>query len=72
MEDKILIKQHGKYITLPEFMREHGACILEYKPKCDQIQVKSVDLKQLPDGKLIGIVGNSYGALKHNFERGNF
>lgn len=63
MNDRILFKYNGKYITLPELMRIKGCLVLEYKPEANQIQVKCVD--DSFNGLLR--IGKSIGALKHDF-----
>lgn len=65
MNDRILFKYNGEYITLPELMRIMGRIVLEYKPEANQIQVKCVD------DSFNGIlsIGKSIGALKHDFTK---
>ena len=62
MQDRILIKHNGEYITLPMLMQKYGKVILEYKPAANQIQVKTVN--ECIDGFT---AGRSLGALKHDF-----
>ena len=63
MQDRIQFKQDGKYISLPELLRQHGRLLLEYKSAADQIQVKRV----YETAENIIVVLGSIGALKHNF-----
>lgn len=63
MQDRILIKYNGEYITLPELMRKVGTVVLEYNPAANQIQVKEVSDSY--NGLLR--IGKSLGALKHDF-----
>lgn len=62
MQDRILIKHNGEYITLTMLMRKYGKVLLEYKPAANQIQVKTVN--ECIDGFT---AGRSLGALKHDF-----
>ena len=64
--DRILMRnpETGEHITLPEFMKKYKCVVLEYKDAANQIQVKAVS--ESYNGLLR--VGQSLGALKHDFK----